>query len=239
MHEYMMKIGILQTGHVYEPIKPEHGDFSDMFARFLAGYDFDFATWNVVDGDFPASPSDADGWLVTGSRHSVYDEYEWIAQLLAFLRRCYRDRAPIVGVCFGHQALAAALGGTVEKFSGGWSVGRTEYDWNGRQVSLNAWHQDQVVVPPECADVTATSGFCKYAMLSYEDRAISIQPHPEFTGEFINDMIEKRGIGIVPDELLDRARQGLKDPTDSGAFADLIAQFFKAALARPAAAAGA
>ena len=100
----------------------------------------------------------------------------------------------------------------------------------GRRVFLNAWHQDQVVVPPSCADVTATSDFCKYATLSYGDRAISIQPHPEFTGEFIKAMIEKRGCGIVPDELLDRARQVLKEPDDSGEFADLIAKFFKAAL---------
>ena len=232
--ERIMKIGILQTGHFLEGKEHDHGEFSDMFARFLDGKGFDFAIWNVVDSEFPASTSDADGWLVTGSRYSVYDEFDWIGRLLRFLRQCYRDQVPVVGVCFGHQALATALGGTVEKFSGGWAVGRTEYDWNGRRVALNAWHQDQIVVPPECADVIGTSDFCKYAMLSYGDRALSIQPHPEFSADVIDALIENRACGIVPDELLDRARNGMASPTDSSEFADLIASFFNAASARTA-----
>ncbi len=224
-----MKIGILQTGHVPDDLRRSHGEFADMFARFLDGKGFEFATWNVVDDEFPQSTDDADGWLVTGSKHSVYDGHPWIGRLTEFLRRCYSDEAPVVGVCFGHQALAAALGGRVEKFEGGWSVGRNEYDVGGARKALNAWHQDQVVEPPPDAEVAGSSDFCKYAMLTYGRRAMSIQPHPEFNSGFVEALIDARGRGTVPDGLLARARSELDQPVDSEEYASLIAEFFRSA----------
>ena len=83
-----MKIGILQTGHAPDEVKGELGDYSDMFARLLDGHGFDFATFSVVDGEFPSGPEAADGWLITGSKHGVYEDHAWIAPLEA------RTRAP-------------------------------------------------------------------------------------------------------------------------------------------------
>jgi len=70
-----------------------------------------------------------------------------------------------VGICFGHQIIAQALGGHVEKFADGWAVGRQIYDWGDKTVALNAWHQDQVVALPDDAKVLASNNFCAAAAL--------------------------------------------------------------------------
>ena len=221
-----MEIGILQTGHSPPDLVERHGQYSDMFQEFLAGNGFSFRTWNVVDGQFPETTGDSDGWLVTGSKHSVYEDSPWIRMLEEFLRNCYADRIPVVGVCFGHQVLASALGGKVEKHDGGWGIGRQTYEFEGKEINLNAWHQDQVTEAPQEAEVTGSSPFCRNAMLSYGDRAISVQAHPEFGHSFIEGLIEKRGVGVVPAGRLDEARSTLGLDIQADEFARVIAGFY-------------
>jgi GMP synthase-like glutamine amidotransferase len=223
-----MLIGILQTGHAPDALRPTHGNYPDLFARLLKDRGLDFRTWAVVDGEFPAGPREAEGWLITGSRHGAYEDHPWIEPLEALIRDIRDADLPLVGICFGHQIIAQALGGTVEKHPGGWSVGRAEYDWGGDKVALNAWHQDQVTKRPEGARVLASSPFCENAALLYGDRIFTVQAHPEFHNDFLADMIEKRGRGIVPDPLLDAAKASVERPVDDALLADRIARFFKA-----------
>ena len=114
-----MKIGILQTGHSPDNMKDALGDYGDMFVKLLGGHGFDFQIWSVVDGDFPASAVDADGWLITGSKHGAYEDHDWIPPLEQLIRAIREAGRPLVGICFGHQIIAQALGGKVEKFAGG------------------------------------------------------------------------------------------------------------------------
>lgn len=222
-----MKIGILQAGHSPEGLIAEFGEYGEMFPRLLDGHGFTFQIYSVVDGIFPESVRDADGWLITGSRYGAYENHDWIPPLEDFLRAAYKTAVPIVGICFGHQILAQALGGKVEKYAGGWSVGATGYKMEGKNLTLNAWHQDQVVKLPKDATVLGSSPFCKYAMLAYGDRALTLQPHPEFSSGFISGLINGRGRGVVPDDLLDAAAQRLKTPISNDAAAARIAAFFK------------
>lgn len=203
------------------------GSYDRYFERLLAGFGFTFASWAVVDGVFPASVTDADGWLITGSKHGAYEPHDWIPPLERFIRDVQADRRPLIGVCFGHQIIAQALGGRVEKFAGGWSVGRTEYDMGGRQVAVNAWHQDQVIEKPAEAEVFARTDFCENAGLVYGDTIWTIQPHPEYDSDFISALIEKRGKGVVPKSLLRDATAKLQEPTDRMEVAATMADFFK------------
>lgn len=221
-----MLIGILQTGHAPDALEGEFGTYPEMFARLLAGHDFTFRTWSVVDMEFPSSVHDAEGWLITGSRHGVYDDLPFIGPLESFVRDAFAARVPMVGICFGHQIIATALGGKVEKFEGGWSVGPTTYSISGVHYTLNAWHQDQVVRPPETAQVIGSSSTCRFAALLYDDLAFTVQPHPEFQSEFLAGLIRTRGKGVVPDQLLSEAESRLDTPTNEVTMADRIAGFF-------------
>ncbi|MEM9972818.1 MAG: type 1 glutamine amidotransferase [Pseudomonadota bacterium] len=224
-----MHIGILQTGHAPDAMRAAVGTYSQCFERLLAGEGFRFTTWDVVDDIFPERVDAAEGWLITGSKHGAYENLPWIARLEEFLRAAYAAEVPIVGICFGHQILAQALGGRVEKFSGGWAVGPTSYDWGGKTVRLNAWHQDQVVEPPAEADVIARDAFCANAALAYGKRALTIQAHPEYDDAAIEMLIAARGPAMgIPDQLA-AARAALGQSDDSAAIATRIAAFFREA----------
>ncbi|KIN71699.1 type 1 glutamine amidotransferase [Sulfitobacter guttiformis] len=222
-----MKIGILRTGHSPEEMIETLGNYDQMFERLLDGNDFEFETFSVVDGIFPDSAEAADGWLITGSKHGAYENHAWIPPLEDLIRDIHATGKPMIGVCFGHQIIAQAMGGKVEKFNGGWSVGRTEYVLEGKPVALNAWHQDQVVTLPETARVVGSSDFCANAMLAYGDTIWTVQPHPEFSAEFIDGLIKTRGEGVVPDKQLVAATTTLPLPTDNADVANYMAQFFK------------
>ncbi len=224
-----MRIGILQCGHfAKEPGYPEK-TYHDLYSDLLAGRGLTFRTWSVVDMEFPETVQEADGWLISGSKHGVYDDLSFIVPLEGFIRQAYASDVPMVGVCFGHQIMAQALGGKVEKFSGGWSVGRVDYDFGKETLSLNAWHQDQVVEPPAEAITTASTDFCEYAGLAYKGKAISIQPHPEFEPQEVEMLLKSRAPGVVPDDIITTATADNGKPLDNTLMADRIAAFFKEA----------
>ncbi|HEX9858886.1 MAG TPA: type 1 glutamine amidotransferase, partial [Paracoccaceae bacterium] len=200
-----MLIGILQTGLAPDALSDEMGDYPDMFARLLAGHDFTFRAYRVVELEFPQDVHECDGWLLTGSRHGAYEDHPFIKPLEEFIRKAYAERVPLVGVCFGHQIIAQALGGKVERYEKGWAVGPTDYDFGGEKLTLNAWHRDQVTQAPEGAEVVASNDFCENAALVYGDRAFTVQAHPEFKDEFVEGLMKTRGKGLVPDDLMAEA----------------------------------
>ena len=222
-----MKIGILQTGHAPAELIETTGDNSDFFQRLLQDQGFQFETFDVVDMEFPPSALACDGWLLTGSKHGAYDDLPFIPPLEDFIRAAYEQAVPMVGICFGHQIIAQALGGKVEKFKDGWAVGRQSYELDGETVHLNAWHQDQVVEKPADATVCASNGFCENAALVYGDRAFTVQAHPEFNASYIASLVKYRGQGVVPDDLLTEATDNLEKPTDNALLARKIAAFFR------------
>lgn len=222
-----MKIGILLTGHAPDELTPHYGDYIEMFKSLLSGQDFEFSAYKVVDGVFPETVDEADGWLITGSKHGVYEDHDWIAPLEDFIREAVTRSIPLVGICFGHQIIAQALGGKVEKFSGGWIVGRQIYDFAGTEIALNAWHQDQVVELPPGAVTIASNDSCANAAILYGDRALTVQPHPEFSADFVDGLINTRGRGVVPDDILEAAIDHLDEPTASQTIADQFADFFR------------
>jgi len=239
-----MRIGILETGEVAGELKGRHGDYPAMFRQLLAAADpsLDFFTVRVVAGEMPADPREADGWLVTGSRHGVYDGLPWIGPLKAFLRACIAARVPVVGICFGHQILAEALGGRAIKSERGWGLGVQDYEIVNRpawlthvpdRFAVRALHQDQVVALPDGATVLARSPHCAHAAIAYGDPsdpdAVTLQPHPEFGPEFMDELLALRAGTAFPAEDAAAARASLVRPVANDAWARLIADYFRRA----------
>ena len=222
-----MKIGILQTGHAPDELQATLGDYDAIFGQLLEAQGLSYQAFGVVDMAFPDSVTACDGWILTGSKYGTYEDQPFIAPLEDFIRKAYAADVPMVGVCFGHQIIAQALGGKVEKFKDGWAVGRTTYDWQGEDVALNAWHQDQVVTRPADAQVVASNAFCENAALVYGKRAFTVQAHPEYNDRMIDVLATVRGPGLVPDPLLAAAHANFGKPNANQKLAAMIAQFFR------------
>ena len=190
-----MKIGILETGRPPLGLRAAWGTYADM-CRGLLGADRSFQTYDVQRGDLPTVASECHAYIVTGSAAGVYEDRPWIPPLLEFLRQA-RGRAKLVGICFGHQAMAQAFGGEVIKSPKGWGLGLHRYavvdpaaGLAGADFAIPAFHQDQVVSLPPNAQTVAATEFTPFAALAYGDEAISVQGHPEFSTGFSAALIE-------------------------------------------------
>ena len=222
-----MLVGILQCGHFPQSANPIPKTYSGLYSQLLEGHGFTFRTWSVVDMEFPASVRAADCWLISGSKHGAYEDHSFIKPLEALIREIYGYGSPLIGICFGHQIMAQALGGQVAKHSSGWNCGHTIYQVDGEQMTLPAWHQDQVVeIPPE-AEVVGSSATCKNAFMRYQGNAFSMQPHPEFDDDALRIVMNGPSRKLLSKEMLESVRQGLGTPSDSAEMAVKIARFFK------------
>ncbi|MEL6979258.1 MAG: EamA family transporter [Pseudomonadota bacterium] len=235
-------LGILQTGDVHRDLEAAHGAYPEMFTRLLqpAAPELRFEVFRALDGALPARVEACDAYLVTGSKFGVYDPEPWIAPLEAFLRAAHKAGVPLIGVCFGHQILAQALGGVVRKSEKGWGLGAHAYEAApsaaapelGAALTLHAVHQDQVIEPPAGATVLAQSTFCPVAALSYgpaaAPSAISIQPHPEFDAPFVAALLERRRAdGGMPAEAVERGLESLGAPVANAEIAAWMARFLR------------
>ncbi len=226
-----MKVAILETGRPPGALAEEFGDYPAMFADLL-GPEFEIERFGAAAGQLPDEPAAHAAYLITGSPAGVYDPLPWIEPLCDFIRSAQKSK--MVGVCFGHQIMADALGGRVEKSDKGWGAGLHEYDIVRREgwmdgdeaIAVPASHQDQVVIQPPATDVIAASDFTPFAGLAWTDRpAISFQFHPEFSPAFAKALIEQR-YDIVPDP--DTAIASLGAPNDNARVGGWIRRFLQA-----------
>ena len=233
-----MLIGILETGRPHEALRG-HGSYPEMFEKLLGSQDktFRFRTYSALDGEVPSDPRECDAWLITGSRHGAYERLPWMLRLEALLRKAVAEKVPVVGICFGHQILAQALGGKVVKSDKGWGFGLHDYAvedapslGGGKpgKITAPALHQDQVVEVPQGGRVLGGSDFCPNAIIAYGDTALSFQPHPEFDIPFLRGVSEHRLKGLAPDDVLTQAEHSFATKqSDSALVAEWIARFLQ------------
>lgn len=222
-------IGILQAGAAPEGLLDEFGDYPAMFERLLRehGAGLDFKVYRALDGELPERVGDADAWLITGSRHSVLDAAPWMVRLEAFVRSIIAGDGRLCGICFGHQLVASAMGGSVDRAAAGWSIGRQCYraadgDGDDDSIALNAFHQDQVVSLPTGARVLASSDSCPLAVVEYGEAALTIQAHPEFRNDFLSELIRQRLSDKLPPRTIAEAVSSLQTEPDTERVAGMI-----------------
>lgn len=235
-----MRILILETGAPPPDLRKRHGGYPAMMEKMLGEHlpRATFSTAKIADGEAPPPAAAVDAMLITGSPAGVYDGHPWIATLKDYIRAAAALRRPQVGICFGHQVMAEAFGGRVEKSGKGWGVGRHDYDVVGEapwmrpqttRLSCTVSHQDQVVERPSSARRIAGSAFCENGALSYDHApAISFQMHPEFETAFARDLLSARR-GRIAESLVDDGLASLDKPSDRATIAAWISAFYQTA----------
>lgn len=228
-----MRLGLLVCDHVSADLRSVAGDYSDMFRRLFESHpEVELVTYDLTAGRGPDSPEESDAWIATGSRHSVYDGEAWIEAFAELVRHIHASEVPYVGVCFGHQMIAHALGGKVQRAEQGWGVGVKEVtvtdppSWLGRTSYrvLNS-HADQVTGVPPDARVLGGNEHCEVSLMQVGDRMLGIQGHPEFTPDYAEALLHARRGRVIPAATADAALASLADPPDPRILADAVVRF--------------
>jgi GMP synthase-like glutamine amidotransferase len=232
-----MRIGILKTDAVRDEFVEEFGEYPDMFVDLLSAVDpqLEFATYDVEKGEYPADIDEVDAYLITGSQSSVYEDQDWIHALHRFVRHLHQRRKQIIGICFGHQIVAHALGGKTEKSDKGWGVGRhratfsTQPDWHdgdAPEFHLLVSHQDQVVEPAPGSQVLAGSDFCEFAVCQVGEHILTFQGHPEFIPGYSENILNLRREMIGEDNYR-QGMESLDQPLDRTRVAQWMINFLR------------
>ncbi len=232
-----LKIGIVSTCIGAEALYQKYLSESEQIALRLKTVrpDWRFETYRAYLGEFPSHNDSCEGYIFSGSPASVNIEDEWINETLSFIRELHASKISMIGICFGHQAIAKALGGEVAHSKEGMSLGCVKVHFSGQMpwmspqrdfLRLYAAHDEQVMVPPNGAEILAQTDACPIASFSIGNHIFTTQHHPEMTQEFIAAVIDYLSSGI-DHEIIHRARTSLEYMADNNCFATWMANFLE------------
>lgn len=232
-----MRLAVLMTNTDESSFANAHPKDGEKFAQMIRAVrpDWTCKSYRVKDGVFPVTLADFDGIMITGSPASMHDGDAWIAQLEETIRAAFNAQIPLFGACFGHQAIATALGGQVATNPGGWVFGLADAevvarpDWTCDLPDVlrqYAAHVEQVTVLPEDAQVLLRSQACPIAGFAIGNRVYTTQNHPEMTHDFITALVAEYADKLGA-EVAKTARTSLTQQAHSTAYATSIARFFE------------
>ncbi len=230
-----MKVAILICDDVLERFQPRFGNYPAMIRQMFAFADgpFEFTDFDCREGHYPGDIHDYDFYITTGSKASVYDDETWIHDLIKFVRHLDCHQKKLIGICFGHQIIAMARRGMVEKSPRGWGIGVAvnrvvaSPDWMRQkksQLNIIVSHRDQITTLPEDALVIAESDFCPFFMVQWNSHFLSIQGHPEWRREYASSLTNNRR-AIIPPERVEAGLDSLSIAPDSRLFSRWILDF--------------
>jgi len=232
-----VKIGILEADQLSETLRKQYGSYGDMFQNLLQLVDKRLALprYQVTESVYSENIDDCDAYLITGSKSSIYDDKPWIKQLQDYVITLAGRQKKLIGICFGHQLIAQALGGRAQKSEKGWGVGlatSTVYvskpwmDPAKETFALITSHQDQVTALPPHAELIAGDDFCAYASYQIGDHILAFQGHPEFSPEYARQRMHDRR-EIIGEQRYQQGMASLNQNADHPLIAKWIINFVR------------
>ena len=228
-----MRIGLLLCDHVPPGFRVVAGDYPDFVRRLLP--DHEVVVYDLPAGEFPQDLQACEGWITSGSRHSVYDEVGWISRFAELVRSIHGQRRQLVGVCFGAQMIAHALGGNVGPAPTGWAVGikvvevLSKEPWMAPVVdSFRILHSnaDQISSLPPDARLLGRTQEVPVSVLAIDDHIIGFQGHPEFSADYSAVLMEARRGTLIPAPVVEEGLASLREAPDTDLLASWIQRFF-------------
>ncbi len=232
-----MTFGLLQCDHVQPEFLGIAGDYDAMFRALFAAHapEVKLRVFDLRAGDFPENPSLCDAWITSGSAASVYEDEAWLHRFAALVRDIRAAGTPYIGICFGHQMLAHALGGRVACSPRGWGVGAKEVKLSAQ--NRPAWidppldsyrlllsHQDQVEELPPGGRTLGGNAHCPNSMIAVGSSMIGFQGHPEYPAGYAKALMLSRRDRIPP-AIIDAALPTFDTPPDTAAVMSWILRF--------------
>lgn len=235
-----MRYCILKAGRATRATRERIGDYDAMVRRLLSGPDQEWDVFDVENGRFPASLGVYRGVVITGSTASAYDDHPWVKELISAARACHDGAIPLLGICFGLQVVAQALGGRVTLNPEGWEAGLVELEPTaegarrpplaeaGRPIRILAIHQDIASRLPPGAVSLARSARTPVEAFTLGERILCLQGHPEMDNEVVLELIERREhLGILPPQRAAEGRKSLENLPDRPFFEDWLRRFMR------------
>ena len=230
----MTHIGILQCGALNEEVQGPFGDIPDMVASAFQRIDpsLQFSIFDAINDELPEFDS-CDAYLCTGSTSSCYEKTPWMLRLEEFIQDCAIKNKKLLGICFGHQLIAQALGGKVAPCDRGWALGTGFYELTTHKswmrpptgkLDILVMHRDQVASIPARSEVIAHSQFCPYFMVQHGPNVLTVQGHPEFTPNIIRHLTDSNIDNFTPNKIRE-ALTSLIAPLDADATLQWMVNF--------------
>nr|XP_043627000.1 gamma-glutamyl peptidase 5-like [Erigeron canadensis] len=237
-----MRFAVLLCADDTDYVKDKYGGYFGVFTRMLAEEGEVWDMFHVSCGHFPDDEQIGvyEGFVITGSCKDAHGNDGWICELLTLLNKLDSMNKKVLGICFGHQILARALGGKVGRATSGWDIGvRTINFVSSTKISLSLdtlatlslieCHRDEVQELPPKVEVLAWSNKTRVEMFKYRDHIMGVQGHPEYTKDILMHLIDRllhRNLIKESYAMEARAKMDKTDP-DKEAWKKLCTDFLK------------
>lgn len=240
-----MRIGLLETDILYDDLIKDYGSYGLMFEKYFRQLDnseLEFAYYHVQQGELPLHLAECDAYIVTGSKAGAYEDHAWIEPLTNWIVAADQAKVKVLGICFGHQIIAQALGGSVEMSDKGWGMGVRSLSTIAdspfaqslpKSLDLIYSHKDQVIELPPTARNFLSDNFCPYAGFTIGQHIVTFQGHPEFSAEYSKRLLVRRADSIG-EPTFSQGIDSLRQNTDANYIGRLILDFLRPEQPQPA-----